>query len=102
VRETQDNQVADTAPVTVNQQGSFDLNGRTDTVDDLTVIGGSVATGAGGKLTVKGVSMTGGTVAVGTGGTVKINGNITATSVAGGSAVISWPAAGLGTLDLNG
>ena len=69
-RATRDDQVADTSPVTVNANGTYDLNGRADTVAELTVNAGQVLTGDGGDLTAAGVTMTGGAVTVGAGGTL--------------------------------
>jgi autotransporter-associated beta strand protein len=60
VRALQDNQVADTSTVRVNADGAFDLNGFTDTISDLTVVGGDVYTRNGGKLTTGKITMTAG------------------------------------------
>ncbi len=96
-------QIADTSAVTVNSNGTFDLNDQTETVGALTVNDGLVTTGAGvhgsqeGQLTVASLNMTGGTVAASqAGSSVTLAGNVTATSDALGSATVN----GLGTLAL--
>jgi autotransporter-associated beta strand protein len=84
-REVVGNQIADTAPVTVNSDGTFDLNNNSDTVGAVTVNGGMVTTGTlqvptGGGLTASGLKMTGGTVTAQAPGTfVQINGDATMT-----------------------
>ena len=106
VRATTNNQVADASTVTVNPNGTFDLNGQTDAVGLVTANGGTdplvpagvVRTGANGKLTAPGLALPGGTVDIGTGGRVVLGGNVTATSTAGHAAAILGP----GSLDLNG
>src|SRR5205823_1780224 len=47
VREFEANQIANTSDVIVNTGGTFDLNGKTDTIGPLSVGGGSVTTGTG-------------------------------------------------------
>ena len=84
VQETLDAQIADTAAVTVNLGGTFDLNTRTDTIGKLSVVGGAVQTGAAGKLTTANVDMTGGTIAVGAGGRLN-SANVT---MAGGTIAV--------------
>ena len=69
-RETDNDQIADTAPVTVNANGTFDLNSLADTIGTLTVNAGTVTTGAGGRLTTADVNMTGGSVTVGDNGSL--------------------------------
>ena len=69
VRETQNDQIGDAGSVTVNQSGTFDLNGKTDAIGKLFVNAGGVAqTGANGQLTTADVTVTGGTVNVDAGG----------------------------------
>jgi autotransporter-associated beta strand protein len=75
VRELLNDQVANGSPVSVNADGVFDLNGRTDTVGTLAVTGGQVTTGPGGQLTTAATTMTGGRIDIGT------NGTLTAASV---------------------
>jgi autotransporter-associated beta strand protein len=54
VEETEGNQIADTAAITMNDAGQFNLVGVNDTIGSLTILaGGDVATG-GGTLTVEG------------------------------------------------
>ena len=82
--------------VTVNHQGALNLNGLSDTINNLTISGASVTTGAGtltmqngSNYTTSGGSFTGNLI---------LNGNITYTSglATGGSAVMN------GTLNLGG
>src|SRR5262249_21232419 len=54
------NQVADSAPVTVQSDGTFDLNGRFDAVGLVTITDGMVKTGATGTLMGSSLNMTGG------------------------------------------
>src|SRR5262249_13523108 len=83
VREVQGNQIADAKDVLVNSDGTFDLNGLTDTVNNLTVTGGTVTTGADGQPTTAAVDLTGGQINVGA------SGKLTSTSVQmrGGAAI---------------
>ena len=81
VRETIDNQIADTSTVLVNSDGLFDLNGHTDTISTLTVLGGTVNTGPNGQLTTGNVNMTGGTINIGDDATLTSL-NVTATAAA--------------------
>lgn len=68
------NQIADTAAVTVNSSGQFDLNGNNEAIGSLALDGGSVVTGA---------------------GTLTLDGNVS-------SSANSAPATISGALDLNG
>jgi autotransporter-associated beta strand protein len=93
------NQVPDTAPVTVNSDGTLDLNGQTDTVGALGITDGQATTGASGsgQLTVASLNMTGGTFTAATaGGRLILAGDVTATS--DGPALITGP----GQLSLGG
>ncbi|MBX9583214.1 MAG: autotransporter-associated beta strand repeat-containing protein, partial [Gemmataceae bacterium] len=72
VRATRDDQIADTSDVAVNATGTYDLNGRADTIADLSVTGGSVLTGAGGSLTAADVTMAGGTITAGANATLTV------------------------------
>ena len=65
VREVQSNQIADTVPVTVNSDGTFDLNGQTDTIGKLTINAGSVLLQANGNLTTADLVATGGSISGG-------------------------------------
>ncbi len=80
VQELANNQIADTAPVTVNSNGTFDLNAFSDTIGTLTVNNGSVYTdesaNTGGNLTTGNVTMTGGQIVVGSSGSLT-SGNVT-------------------------
>jgi autotransporter-associated beta strand protein len=108
LRAARGNQIGDATPITVDPNGTFDLNGQSDVVGPVTVNDGLVRTGAGGRLTLPnsttavppqvGLNLTGGTVDIGAGGRVVLNGNVIATSSALGAAAILGP----GTLDLNG
>ncbi|HET6573645.1 MAG TPA: MBG domain-containing protein [Fimbriiglobus sp.] len=99
VLELRPNQIADTAPVTVNPGSAFFLNEQSDRIGLLTVTDGFVVTGgAAGTLTVAGLAMTGGTIQTGVAGAVVLEGNVTATSSATGPATIAGP----GFLRLNG
>jgi autotransporter-associated beta strand protein len=78
-------QVVDTSHATVNNDGTLDLNGKTDTVGQLSILDGLATTGAtgSGALTVSGLDMTGGKIDLTTaGGRLLLNGNVTATSSA--------------------
>src|SRR6185312_6073507 len=70
VRETIGNEIADTSNVLVNADGLLDLNGLSDAVSALTVVGGNVATGVGGHLSTASIDMTGGLISIGDGATV--------------------------------
>lgn len=85
VRETINNQIADSVTIRVNSDGFFDLNGFTDTVSDVTVVGGRIDTGTGGQLTTGFIDMTGGTINIEDSGTVTAQKNITMRS---GAAVV--------------
>jgi autotransporter-associated beta strand protein len=90
------NQVASSTAVTVNGNGTADLNGNTDTIAGLTITDGTFKNGAG-SLTINGpLSMTGGDLNTDTTGQVTLLGDVTATSDA--AAKID----GTGTLTLGG
>src|SRR5262249_31534244 len=57
------NQVPDNATVTVNSDGTLDLNGQTEAIGPLIITDGQATTGAtgSGALTVTSLNMTGGT-----------------------------------------
>jgi autotransporter-associated beta strand protein len=100
------NEMPATATVTVNSDGTLNLNDQTQTIAALNVTDGTVTTGAGthgaqnGLLTVSSLSMTGGAVTLGTAGSqLVLNGGVTASSdAATGTATI----AGAGSLVLGG
>jgi autotransporter-associated beta strand protein len=71
-RATRDDQIADTSGVSVGTTGTYDLNGRADTIADLSVTGGQVLTGAGGSLTAADVTVNAGTIAVGADATLTV------------------------------
>jgi autotransporter-associated beta strand protein len=98
VRETLDNQIGDTVPVTVNETGLFDLNGKQDQIGTLTVNAGNVTTGNNGILTTDDITMSAGTISIGTLGQLVMLGDLTATSTTTGAAAISLD----GTINLNG
>jgi autotransporter-associated beta strand protein len=91
-REVVGNQIADTSTVSVN--GSFDLNGQTDTVGALTVSFGSVTIGTG-TLMAGSVTMTSGNITSAGTGKLVLQGNVTA-NAATSTATIN------GNLDLGG
>jgi autotransporter-associated beta strand protein len=98
VRETLDHQIGDAVPVTVNETGLFDLNGKQDQIGTLTVNAGNVTTGDNGILTTDDITMSAGTIAIGTDGQLVLLGDVFATSTASDVALIT----GAGTLNLNG
>jgi autotransporter-associated beta strand protein len=77
VRLLGDNQIPNSVAITVGRGSLLNLNGRSDTVGELTLLGGRVATGA---------------------GTLTLNGNLIATSVANGA--VEFPALVEGNLAL--
>ena len=79
--------------VTVNDSGFFDVNGKSEQVQDLVVNGGLVG-GASGTLTVQSLTMQGGAVAPGSGKLVA-NGNVSTNAAAD-------PASITGKLELGG
>jgi autotransporter-associated beta strand protein len=91
------NNVADGASVSAGPMGTFNINGQTETIGDLTVSpAGTVTLGtaAAGQLTMASLTMTGGTLTTGAAGSrFVLNGNVTAS----GASVT-----GAGRLDLNG
>lgn len=96
-----DNQVPDTATVFVQSDGTFNLNGRTETINTLRMVEGQSTTGTvgDGLLTVDNLDMTGGTLTLATAlSRLFLNGNVTATSNANQSARIL----GSGQVSFNG
>src|SRR5207302_3837892 len=76
-----------------------DLNGHTETISQLRTVDGQATTGSGGILNVGSLNMTGGTLTAATAASqVNLDGNVTATSTATGSARIT----GAGKLFLRG
>ena len=75
-------QIANTSNVTVKRDGTFLINGFSDTIATLTVDDGTVTLGATGDLFVSGLSMSGGTINLGNAvdSTFVLQGNVTATS----------------------
>src|SRR5207248_1627372 len=87
--------------VTVNSDGTLNLNGQTDAVAALNILGGQGTTGAtgAGQLTAGSLNMTGGSfAAVAAGSSLILGGNVIATSTPAGPATIS----GSGTLSVGG
>ncbi len=78
--------------ITVNQDGLFDINGKTDTTSGtLTINGGAYQnTAGGGSFQVNALTLSGGSVSTGT-GVLNLNGNLSYTTglVSGGLATIS-------------
>lgn len=117
VRLDQNNQIADTARVTVNSSGVFNLNGRTETISALEgAVGASVALG-GGTLTLNGNAQTvydgtlsgAGTLAKGGTGKLSLTGSSAglsaAVNVSAGIVNVSGAAAnmlGTGTVTVSG
>jgi autotransporter-associated beta strand protein len=93
-REIGNDQIADTATVTVNSNGAFDTSGSHDTIGPLNVGGGSVTIGSG-VLTTGAVTMTGGSIGSTGAGKLLLQSNVRSFP-ASASAAIS------GTLDLGG
>lgn len=93
--------IANTANVTVERDGTFQINGFTETVAGLTVDDGAVTLGGAGDLFVSGLSMTGGTITLGNAAvsTFVLLGNVNAMSSTLGQAVINSNG---GILDLSG
>ncbi len=98
------NEIPSSAIVTVNGDGTMNLNGKSQTLLSLAITDGTALTGAAGVLTLSGdashsaLSMNGGTLTAAAGGQVVLNGNVTATSSGNGTALIN----GAGTLSENG
>ncbi len=80
-------QVLSTTDVTVNKNSTLNLNGYSDTINDLTVTDGLVSLPAGSSLTAAGLTMTGGDVNTGTGSTFTLSGDATIDDSAGGSTI---------------
>jgi autotransporter-associated beta strand protein len=96
----QNNQMPQTSNVTVNGDGLFDVNGKSQTINSLTITDGTAQTGTSGALTLGsgGLTMTGGTLNTDATGQVILGGDVTASSDATGAAVIN----GNGTLSMGG
>jgi len=99
------NQVGDSATVTVNYDGKLNLNGQTETINQLNVLDGNATLGTNGQLTVSSLNMQGGTITLPSAGStlflagIGVPSDVTATSDARtGTATIS----GSGTLNLSG
>src|SRR5205814_2377147 len=85
-------QVVDTSSVTVNSDGTLDLNGRSEQIAPLTILDGLATTGATGSnfLAVSSLSMTGGTINLTTAlSRLILGGDVTATSSAAQTATIT-------------
>jgi autotransporter-associated beta strand protein len=97
----QHHQIANTSNVTVRRDGTFALNGFSETVAALTVEDGTVTLGGTGDLFVSGLSMTGGVINIGNAvdSVFVLQGNVTATSSPINEALIQ--SAG-GTFSLSG
>lgn len=88
---TQSLEIANTSTVTVNADGTFNMNAKSETVGTLTVNGGDVTLGAANTLVVNtALSMTGGTISS-TGAVLSLMGDVTATSTATATPTISCP-----------
>jgi autotransporter-associated beta strand protein len=95
VRELSSNQIADSSTVTVSTfPSTFDLNGQTDTIGQLTLGGGNVTIGAG-TLTAGPVTMTGGGISSSGVGKLVLQADVTVNIVSAGPAIS-------GNLDLGG
>jgi autotransporter-associated beta strand protein len=82
------NQLSSTTDVTVsNSQATLDLNGHSDSINNLTVTNGLVSLPAGSSLTVAGLTMTGGDINTGTGSTFSLGGNVTINDSPSGSTI---------------
>ena len=90
-------QVPSTTDVTVNNNSTLNLNGFSDTINDLTVTGGLVSLPAGSSLTAAGLTMTGGNINTGTGSTFTLGGDATINDSPGGLTID-----GTGSLVLGG
>ncbi|MFO0801905.1 MAG: MBG domain-containing protein [Gemmataceae bacterium] len=101
VRETISNQIADSVAIRVNSDGLFDLNGFTDVVSDVTVVGGRIDTGPAGQLTTGFIDMTGGTINIGNNAKVTAQGNITMRSGASVVGATSATLVGQQNLSMN-
>ncbi|MCI0461199.1 MAG: Ig-like domain repeat protein [Gemmataceae bacterium] len=85
-------QVANTATVIVNSDGTLDLGGQTDTIGPLQIVRGQATTGStgSGALTVGSLTMTAGTFTAATATSQLIlGGNVTANSDSTGKALIT-------------
>ena len=113
VRLDADNQIADSAAVTINSAGQFNLNGFNETIAGLTMTGGSITTGAG-ELTLGGnVTTNASSAAAAISGNLDLGGATLNFNVANGSAATDLDVTatvtnggvikeGAGTLSLSG
>src|SRR4029079_3340219 len=86
LREFGDNQIADTATVTVSAGGTFDLFGHNDSIGPLTLAGGSVSTGAGTLVLQGDVTTNAATAPATISGNLDLGGTTRAFTVANGTA----------------
>src|SRR5262249_2477119 len=90
----QNDQVPDTRTLVVNSDGTFELNGHTETINTVQVSDGAIDSGSDGKLTTSSLTMTGGSISLDTtAARLRLTGNVTATSDAMGSATVKGPGA---------
>jgi autotransporter-associated beta strand protein len=99
-------QVPSTTDVTVfDSQAELDLNGHSDSINDLTVNYGTVSLPAGSSLTAAGLTMTGGDINTGTGSTFTLAGDATINDSTSGSTIDGTGSLNLGagtpTLTIN-
>jgi autotransporter-associated beta strand protein len=84
-------EIGTTTPVTVDSNGTLDLNSFVQSVDDLSVSGGTVSLGAGTVSTNGPLAMTAGTISGTAGAQVNLGGDVTATSSSTAPAAITAP-----------
>ena len=82
-------EIDNTSAVTVNNDGVFDLNGKSQGIGSLSVQGGSVTVGSGSLTVIGTTQMAGGSISGTSPGLLALNGDVTATSSASAGAVIS-------------
>ena len=92
------NQIANGVPVDVVSEGLLRTNGQPDTIEALTINGGSVIVDSTSTLTTSAVTLIGGVLNIGAGSALRLTNNIHATSTATEVATIN----GSGTIQLNG
>lgn len=97
VRNALNKQISDSVPVTVNETGLYDVNGKIEKIGDLTIDSSLVTTGPEGLLSASNVSMVGGHLLIGADGIFSFDGNLQAISTATQLALLS----GDGTLLIN-
>jgi autotransporter-associated beta strand protein len=73
------------APVTINLNGTLNLNGFSDTLNNLTLQGGSVQSGAGTLTMLGNLNVLSSTATASIGGNLRFNGGLQIVNVAGGS-----------------